>query len=200
MVPGLRRHGLITALVLAGLVLRVLSLIAYRPALLYIDTLKYLYNAWPGADPLGYSGPLKAILLVGNLETVAAVQHLIGLAIGVAIYAVLVRRGAARWLAALAAAPVLLDAYELQIEQTIMPDVWFEALIVAGLVILLWHRRLPAWSIALAGFALGLSATVAQIGEVLILPAACYALIAIARRWPPRICHAPPAPARLTLL
>jgi hypothetical protein len=183
MIPGLRRHGLLAALVLAGLVLRVLSLIAYRPALLYIDTLKYLYNAWPGADPLGYSGPLKAILLVGNVETVAAVQHVVGLAMGVAIYAVLVRRGAARWLAALAAAPVLLDAYELQIEQTIMPDVWFEALIVAGLVLLLWHRRLPAWSIALAGIALGLSATVAQIGEVLVLPAAVYVLIAIGGGW-----------------
>src|SRR5258708_189662 len=66
MIPGLRRHGLLAALVLAGLVLRVLSLIAYRPALLYIDTLKYLYNAWPGADPLGYSGPLKAILVGGH--------------------------------------------------------------------------------------------------------------------------------------
>jgi hypothetical protein len=183
MIPGLRRHGLVAALVLAGLVLRVLSLVAYRPALLYIDTLKYLYNAWPGADPLGYSGPLKAILLVGNLETVAAVQHLVGLAMGVAIYAVLVRRGAARWLAALAATPVLLDAYELQIEQTIMPDVWFEALIVAGLVLLLWQRRPPAWAIVLAGVALGLSATVAQIGEVLVLPAAVYVLMAIGGGW-----------------
>ncbi len=183
MIPALRRHWLITGLLLAGLVLRLLSLIAYRPALLYIDTLKYLYNAWPGADPLGYSGPLKAILLVGNLETVAAVQHLVGLAMGVAIYAVLVRRGTTRWLAALAAAPALLDAYELQIEQTIMPDVWFEALIVAGLVVLLWHRRLPAWAIGLAGITLGLSATVAQIGEVLILPAAIYVLIAIGGGW-----------------
>jgi hypothetical protein len=179
MIPGLGRHWLISALLLAGLVLRVLSLIAYRPALLYIDTLKYLYNAWPGTDPLGYKGVLKAILLVGNLETVAAIQHLVGLAMGVAIYALLLRRGAARWLAALAAAPVLLDAYELQIEQTIMPDVWFEALIVAGLVLLLWHPRLPAYAIALAGITLGLSATVWQGGEFLVLPAAVYVLIAI---------------------
>jgi hypothetical protein len=179
LIPGLRRHWLISALLLAGLVLRLLSLIAYRPALLYIDTLKYLYNAWPGTDPLGYKGVLKAILLVGNLETVAAVQHLVGLAMGVAIYAVLLRRGAPRWLAALAAVPVLLDAYELQIEQTIMPDVWFEALIVAGLVLLLWHPRLPSRAIAAAGIALGLSATVWQGGEFLVLPAAFYVLIAI---------------------
>ena len=179
MVPGVRRHWLISALLLAGLVLRLLSLIAYRPALLYIDTLKYLYNAWPGTDPLGYKGVLKAILLAGNLETVVAIQHLVGLAMGVAIYTLLLRRGAARWLAALAAAPVLLDSYELQIEQTIMPDVWFEALIVAGLVLLLWHARLRAGAIALAGITLGLSATVWQGGEFLVLPAAVYVLIAL---------------------
>jgi hypothetical protein len=183
MIPGLRRHWLISALLLAGLVLRLLSLIAYQPALLYIDTLKYLYNAWPGTDPLGYKGVLKAILLVGNLDTVAAVQHLVGLAMGVAIYAVLLRRGAPRWLAALAAAPVLLDAYELQIEQTIMPDVWFEALIVAGLVLLLWRPGLPSRAIAAAGITLGLSATVWQGGEFLVLPAAFYVLIAMGRGW-----------------
>ena len=61
----------------------------------------------------------------------------------VVLYVLLLRRGVSRWLAALAIAPVLLDAYQLQIEQTIMPDVWFEALIVAGLAILLWPPR--AW-------------------------------------------------------
>jgi hypothetical protein len=172
-----RRHWLMTLLLLAGVVLRVLAQIAYRPALLYIDTLKYLYNAWPGSDPLGYKGVLKAILLAGNLQAVTAVQHLVGLAMGVGIYAVVLRRGAPRWLAALGAAPVLLDAYELQTEQTIMPDVWFEALIVAGLVLLLWRPRPRPWHIALAGIAFGLSVTVAQAGEILILPAAIYAVI-----------------------
>jgi hypothetical protein len=177
-VPAARRHWLMTLLLAAGLVLRVITQVAYRPALLYIDTLKYLYNAWPGTDPLGYKGVLQAILLVGNLQLVAAVQHLVGLAMGVAIYAVLLRRGTPRWLAALAAAPVLLDAYELQMEQTIMPDVWFEALMVAGLVVLLWQPRLTARSIVVGGIAFGLSATVWQAGEFLILPAVVWAAIA----------------------
>jgi hypothetical protein len=177
-IPAARRHWLLTVLLVAGLVLRVLAQIAYRPALLYIDTLKYLYNAWPGTDPVGYKVPLKAILLVGNLQAVTAVQHLVGLAMGVAIYAVLRRRGAARWLAALAAAPVLLDAYELQIEQTIMYDVWFEALIVAGLVLLLWQPRPTLAKIILGGVALGMAVTVAQVGEILILPAVIYVIIA----------------------
>ena len=39
----------------------------------------------------------------------------------VLLYVLLLRRGVPRWLAALAVAPVLLDAYQLQNEQTIMP-------------------------------------------------------------------------------
>src|SRR6202042_3005264 len=159
---------------LAGLVLRVLAQVAYRPALLYIDTLKYLYNAWPGTDPLGYKGVLKAILLVGNLQWVTAIQHLVGLGMGVAIYAVLRRRGVPRWLAALAAAPVLLDAYELQNEQTIMPDLWFDALMVVALVVLLWQPRPTRRAIIGAGIALGLSVTIGQATEILILPMAIY--------------------------
>jgi hypothetical protein len=172
-----RRHWPALALLTAGLVLRVLVQLAYRPALFYIDSTRYLYNA-DGMDPVGYKGPLRAILLVGNFDAIAAVQHLLGLAMAVVIYLLLLRRGAPRWLAALAIAPVLLDAYQLQIEQMIMPDSWFEALIVAGLAILLWQPR-ASWRRAVAaGLVLGTSATVAQVGEALILPAAIYLLAA----------------------
>ena len=173
----LRRHWLAAALLAAGLVLRVLAQLAYRPALFYIDTARYLYNA-DGNDPVGYKGPLRAILLVANFDAVAAIQHLLGLAMAVVIYLLLLRRGAPRWLAALAIAPVLLDAYQLQIEQTIMPDTLFEALIVAGLAILLWQPRTSWRAAAAAGIVLGTSATVAQVGEALILPAVIYLLAA----------------------
>jgi hypothetical protein len=166
-----RHHWLVSALLVAGLVLRVLAQIGYRPALMYVDSLKYLYGASPGSDPLGYRVVLKVILVVGDLGTVAAIQHLLGLAMAVALYVVLLRRGVPVWLSALAVAPVLLDAYQLQMEQTIMPDVWFEALIVAGLVVLLWRPVLtPRFAIA-AGLILGASATVKALGEFLILPA-----------------------------
>jgi len=175
------RHWLAAGLLAAGLVLRVLVLLAYRPALLFVDSVRYLYNAY-GQDPVGYSGPLKAILSVGNLDAVAAVQHLLGLGMAVVIYLLLLRRGVSRWLAALAIAPVLLDAYQLQIEQLIMPDVWFEAAIVAGLAILLWPRQGAdgvSWPrVVTGGIVLGASATVAQIGEALLLPAVIYLLVA----------------------
>ncbi len=174
----LRHHWLVSALFVAGLVLRVLAQIGYRPALLYVDSLKYLYGASPGSDPLGYRLVLKVILLVGDLGTVAAIQHLLGLAMAVALYVVLLRRGVPVWLSALAVAPVLLDAYQLQMEQTIMPDVWFEALIVAGLAVLLWRPVLtPRFAVA-AGLILGASGTVKALGEFLILPALVYLLAA----------------------
>src|SRR6202035_3612417 len=174
-----RRHWLITALLLAGVVLRGLSLAAYQPALLYIDSLKYLFGAWPGNDPLGYNVILKVLLIGGDLNTVNVIQHLVGLAVAVVLYLLLLRRGTPRWLAALAAAPVLLDAYQVQIEQTIMPDVWFEALIVAGLALLLWRPEPGPWLIAAGGLALGASAPVAQVGQILIVPAVIYLLIIV---------------------
>ena len=173
-----RRHWLATALLAAGLALRVLTQLAYRPALFYIDTTRYLYNVAQGMDPVGYKGPLRAILAVANFDALAAVQHLLGLGMAVVIYLVLLRRGTPRWLAALAIAPVLLDAYQLQIEQTVMPDVWFEALIVAGLAVLLWRSETTWRRAAVAGLVLGTSATIAQVGEALILPAVIYLLAA----------------------
>src|ERR1022692_2926004 len=166
--PGaaLRRHWLLAVLLTAGLVMRVLAQIAYRPALLYIDSIKYLFGAYPGNDPPGYLLVLRPLLAVGNLDLVAAVQHLLGLAMAVALYLLMRRRGVPRWLAALATAPILLDAYQLQIEQTIMPDTLFEALIVTGLVLLLWQPKPTRWMIIGGGIALGASAPVAQIGEV----------------------------------
>jgi hypothetical protein len=193
------RHWLAIALLAAGLVLRVLALLADRPALLFVDSVRYLYNA-DGMDPVGYSEALHAILFLGNLDLVAAVQHLLGLGMAVVIYLLLLRLGVSRWLAALAIAPVLLDAYQLQIEQMIMPDTLFEVLIVAGLAILLWPAggsagvvspegtaggsgssagARPSWRrVVAAGILLGASATVAQVGEALILPGVIYLLAA----------------------
>src|SRR6202047_5631287 len=72
----LRRHWLLAILLAAGLALRVLAQIAYRPALLYIDSIKYLYVA-NGADPVGYRVLLDPLLWIGNLDVVAAVQNLL---------------------------------------------------------------------------------------------------------------------------
>ena len=80
---------------------------------------------------------LTPALAVDGLELVAALQHLAGVGSAIALYALAMRLGANRWLAALAAAPLLLDGYQIQIEQLIMSDIWQQVLLVALLWVLL---------------------------------------------------------------
>ena len=188
------RHWLFTALLIIGLGLRLSVVYAYRPAILYVDSVTIYLNHLPGSrmpyttidspDPLGYNiFWLRPVLAIGNLMTVVELQHLLGLLMAVATYAVLVRRGAWRWVAALATAPVLLDAYQLEIEHTIRSDSFFEALLVAAFAVLAWHRR-PGWrAIIVSGLFLGVASTVRAVGVVLIVALAIYVLIR-AKGWP----------------
>ena len=176
---AVRGHWPFVLVLSAGLALRVLTEVAYRPALLYIDSAKYLVSSG-GTAPEGYQVLLRLLVPVGGLALVAAVQHAFGLAMAIAVYALLIRHRVPRWAATLAAAPVLLDAYQLQLEQTIMPDVLFETMIAAGLVLLLWPRptgQKSLWPVAAGALVLGATATVREIGGVLILPAVAFALL-----------------------
>ena len=83
--------------------------------------------------PLGYPLFLWILGRVHHLAVVPTVQHVMGLAMAVLIYALLVRLRVPRWAAALAAAPVLLDAYQLEIEHYVLAETLFEALIVAAI-------------------------------------------------------------------
>jgi hypothetical protein len=184
-VDALRRHWVLALLLSGGLLLRVSTQVAYQPALLFFDSKKYLFgtdfnsSAWGSYDPIGYTLlVIKPLLVIGDLGLVTLLQHVLGLGMAVALYGLMLRRGVTRWLAALAVAPVLLDAYQLNAEQTIMPDVLFEALVVAGIVLLLWNPRPGMGFVVLAGLALGTSAPVRQVGEALIAPALVYVLAA----------------------
>jgi len=171
-----RRHWLFAIVLAAGLSLRIVTQVAYSPALVYIDSYRYLH-ADSSLDPVGYLILLWPLQHTGGLAAVAAAQHILGLGMAVVLYALLLRRGIWRWAAALAAAPVLLDGYQLQAEQTIMPDVLFETLIVAAIALLLWRLSPAAWQVGLAGLALGVAVDVRQVGEFLIVPVAAFLLL-----------------------
>jgi hypothetical protein len=179
---GMRRHWGVGVLLACGIALRTAAAVAYRPALIYIDTPRYLGHDEHGLDPLGYRYLLLKPLLAlhAGLAGVAVTQHLLGLAVGVGIYALVIRHGAPRWLAVAAAAPVLLDAYQVQAEQMIMPDILFEALLVAAAAILVWPVTRSRAGVRMAGAALilGVAATVRQVGELAVIPLAGYALAA----------------------
>jgi hypothetical protein len=178
-----KRHRALLVLLLLGIVLRALAMLAYRPAIFYVDSLGSYLQPMPtldptGPDPIGYDMYLlRPLLDVGNFTVVVAVQHLLGLGMAVAGYALLVHKGARPWLAALAVAPVLLDAYQVEIEHNIMSDSFFLALVLAALVLLAWPRQPGWWAVLVAGLLLGMAATVRELGLVLVLPAVAYPLV-----------------------
>ncbi|WP_322753444.1 hypothetical protein [Frankia sp. Cas3] len=181
----LRRHRLIIVLIVLASALRVLAMAAYRPAFEFAgDSYAYLqlarYLSPDTVRPAGYPVVLHALSVTGELWVVPAVQHALGLGLGLAVYALLTHRGVAPTIAALAAAPVLLDAYQVNIEHFVMAETLFDALLVAGLVALLWDREPPLWACGLAGGALALAALVRTVGVVLGVLALAYL---IARRF-----------------
>ncbi|WP_250280107.1 hypothetical protein [Frankia sp. Cppng1_Ct_nod] len=181
--PGpLRRHALIAVLVAMAGALRVLAMAAYRPALEFSgDSYAYLRLARPlvpdPVRPAGYPLLLRALSATGRLWVVPAVQHATGVALGLAVYALMAHRGVARPVAALAAAPVLLDAYQMDIEHFVMAETLFEALVVAGVVALLWAPRPSLWACGFAGGCLALASLVRTVGVALGMLALVYILV-----------------------
>ncbi|SFA77596.1 Glycosyl transferase family 2 [Amycolatopsis marina] len=178
----LRRHWLLCLLLVAGITLRVLVWLAYQPALLYIDSFRYLANVDAlrpdHLNPLGYDLVLAPLLAIGGLAFTAAVQHVLGLAVAVALYALALRHNVPRWVAAIVAGIVLLDGYQLQIEQNIMSEIWFQALLV-GMLWLLLGRGEPNWRrSAVAGLLLGAAMMTRTIGVTILVPVVLYLIVA----------------------
>jgi len=70
-----------------------------------------------------------------------------GLAIAVMIYALLRRYGLPGWGATLAALPVLLDVYQIQLEQEMLASAAFGFVVMAALTLILWWRgKPPRWA------------------------------------------------------
>ncbi|HEY9333549.1 MAG TPA: glycosyltransferase [Kribbella sp.] len=183
----MRKHWLLAVFLTLGLVLRVLATVAYTPAIVYTDSVQYLTNMGKLSpdqlNPIGYDFVLGPLVAIGGLTSVVIVQHLTGLLLGVAIYALARRLTVYRWLAALAAAPILLDAYQVQIEQNIMAETTFDVILVAILWLLLGKRAAPGWRrAAVAGVLVGAAFTVRAIGMVLLIAVVLY-LVVVGNAW-----------------
>ncbi|MDQ2984223.1 MAG: hypothetical protein M3R70_09920 [Actinomycetota bacterium] len=166
---------------LLGLALRMLVFVTYQPAGLFSsDSYKYLIDAdrlRPGpAHPFGYPALLVLLLPFKNLAVVSAVQHGLGLGIAVALYALLRRLGTGELAATIGALPWLLDALVLNMEQYVMAETLFVALVVAALAVLCWPQRILVRVAVLAGLLLALATMTRTVGLILVVPAAIYLL------------------------
>ena len=169
-----RRHWLFGLVLVAALVLRILVALAFRPIMWFGgDSASYLATGLrliPDPSRVGgYGFMLWVLRPLHSFALVAAVQHLMGLAMGVLVYLLARRFGLPAWAATLATLPVLFDAYELQLEADAVPDVPFAFLVVLALYLLLRSpgERRPARTAA-AAFLLGVSALLWPVGLVLL--------------------------------
>lgn len=168
-----RRHAVFLTVAVAGTGLRVVVMLAYPGALWFNDSRSYIRDAvhlypFPGR-PQGYALFLRMLQPLHSMWLVAGVQHLFGLAMGVAVYVAARRAASVRgWVAALAAAPVLLDAYQLQLEHLLMSDVLFAFYLVLAVAILVRRPRSVPCT-ALAGLLVGLAAITRSIGLPLVI-------------------------------
>jgi len=177
-----RRHWLFTTALGLAVVPRVIVMAGFAPAALFkLDTYDYLWDAThltPNpVNPSGYALFLWLLRPAHSLVLVAALQHLMGLAIAVMIYAVLRRRGVASWLATAAAVPVLFDPAQLLIEQLVMADILAMFLMVAAFAVLLTRRSPSAGRSAAAALLMGASAIVRPTTLPLIFLIAGYLLV-----------------------
>lgn len=169
----IRAHRPFAVVLGAAVLLRVVVMLGYPPAMFFNDSYNYMTDAVTKSLDIvrssGYPLFLYVLLPFHSLALVTALQAVMGLAMGAAIYAVLRRRGLPWWGATIPALPVLFDVFELQLEHMVAADVLFYTLITAALVLLCWWDRPPVAAAVLAGLAIGYAATVRSVGEPLLL-------------------------------
>ena len=181
-------HWLFAVVLTLAAALRAVTMLGYRPAfLIWYDSYEYLLTAAhlkpiQVFHPSGYPLFLRLLLPIHSIAVVAFVQHLLGLAIGVMIYALLRHKALPAWGATLAAVPPLFDAQFLTLEQDILADELFIFLIVAAVTLLMWSPRPAPGQAAAAGLLLAMAAVTRNIALPLLILMPVY-LIARRAGW-----------------
>jgi len=166
-------------------VLRLVVLIAYAPALEFFgDSPGYLreaadlsrISAW---HPIGYPLFIWLTAWSHGLVLLTLLQHALGLLSGWLVYRTLRSLGVNRGLSTVAALPLLIDAYQVAIEQFVLSDTLFTFLVVATVVLCVRLMRRPSVGVALAIGAVLAGATLTRtVGLGLALPVVIVLLMA----------------------
>jgi hypothetical protein len=174
-----REHALFGGLLAVAVGLRVITLLGYPGVAWFGDSGTYLRTALDVKPslirPSGYSLLLFALRPFHSMVAITVAQQILGLATGVLIYLIVRMKLTTRWagvIGTLAAAPVLLDAYQLQLEHLVMADELFAFLLTA--VIYLIMRGGPLWA---AGLLLAAATLTRSVGLPFLLIFLVYLLV-----------------------
>ncbi|MCL2582222.1 MAG: hypothetical protein FWE35_07180 [Streptosporangiales bacterium] len=167
---GHRPFGVVLAL---AVLLRIVVMLGYPPAMFFNDSYSYLGDVVTGAPDNvranGYPFFLRLLEPFHSFTLVTGLQALMGLAMGTLIYAVLRRRGLPAWGGILCSLPVLFDVFQVQIEHTISSDVLFYTLMTIAVILLLWWDRPPWPVVIIVGLMVGYASTVRSVGEPMLI-------------------------------
>jgi hypothetical protein len=165
-------HWQFTIVIVAAIVMRIVVVLGYPPIFWFSDSYNYIYDAVThipdAARPNGYPFLLDVLLPLHSDYAIGLLQAAMGVAMGIAIYAVLRHRGLPWWGAVLPTLPVLFDAYELHLEHMVTADPLFIFLVTIAVVILCWSDRPSVWTVAIAGLLIGYATLVRSVGEPLL--------------------------------
>jgi hypothetical protein len=176
-------HRLFILVLIPAVLLRADAELGYRWQAWFNDSFLYVQDTVHfNLDPTrvsGYSVFLKILEPLHSYALVTILQHLMGLSVGVMVYALARHRfGAPAWLATLAAVPVLYDGYEIELEHLILSDVPFLFVLTLAITLLLWDPAGPsARRAAVIGLLLGLAVVLRSLGEPLFVLFVLYMII-----------------------
>ena len=135
---------------------RVIAALGFKPALFIQDSFSYMKQSvqlLPLAElrPAGYPLVLHLLQPFHSLLLVTTLQHLMGIALGAVIYAVLRTRGLPAWGATLAAVPTLFDSRQIWLESSILPDTLFTLVLMIAVAILIVRPKPAIWQAVIVG-------------------------------------------------
>jgi hypothetical protein len=166
-------HWQFGLVVVAAVGMRIVVVLGYPPIFWFSDSYNYIQDAVSHVpDPVrpnGYPFVLELLHPLHSYYPIGLIQAAMGVAIGVAIYALLRHRGLPWWGAALPTLPVLFDAYELHLEHMITADPLFIFLVTIAVAILCWSDRPSVWTMAIAGLLIGYATLVRSVGYPLLI-------------------------------
>jgi hypothetical protein len=181
----IKRNKLFSMALAAGAVVRLVAVLGYPGALWFAgDSYVYLGAALRPQPNLskttGYSLFLRLLLPFHSLTLVVVLQHLMGLADAVMIYALLRRNGVSKKWATIATLPVLLDGYMIEDEHLIMTEALFTFLLMVGMLLVLWRPKVSWWVALIAGLLVGYAAVVRTEGAIVLV---IFLLFLLIRGW-----------------